>query len=164
MPGTRRKDRVCISYSITMIMPAGFSGRLVVKNPPADVGGLDPWVRKIPCRRKWQPTPVLLPGKTHRQRSLVGCSPWGHKESDMTEQLREHAQPVCQCSPPPAVSHRLSLVFASAYENCDMLTFWLTRGVKSNLRSFHSYQLNRDEEKNLVRNQGRKYTLHTWIQ
>ena len=70
-----------------MIMPAGFSGRLVVKNPPADVGGLDPWVRKIPCRRKWQPTPVLLPGKTHRQRSLVGCSPWGHKESDMTELL-----------------------------------------------------------------------------
>ena len=36
-------------------------------------------------RRKWQPTPVFLPGKFHRQRSLAGCSPWGHKESDMTE-------------------------------------------------------------------------------
>ena len=33
-------------------------------------------------RKQWQPTPVLLPGKSHRQRSLVGCSPWGHEESD----------------------------------------------------------------------------------
>ena len=38
-------------------------------------------------RRKWQPTPVLLPGKSHGQRSLIGYSPWGHKESDMTERL-----------------------------------------------------------------------------
>ena len=36
-------------------------------------------------RRKWQPTPVLLPGKSHGLRNLVGCSPWGHKKSDMTE-------------------------------------------------------------------------------
>ena len=39
-------------------------------------------------RRKWQPTPVCLPGEFHGQRSLVGYSPWGHRESDMTEQLR----------------------------------------------------------------------------
>ena len=38
--------------------------------------------------RKWQPTPVLLPGKSHGQRSLGGCSPWGHKELDTTKQLR----------------------------------------------------------------------------
>ena len=38
-------------------------------------------------RRQWQPTPVLLPGKSHRWRSLVGCSPWGRKESDTTERL-----------------------------------------------------------------------------
>ena len=49
--------------------------------------GFDPWVGKIPWRRKWQPTPVFLLGKSHVQRSLVGCSPWGHKESDMTEPL-----------------------------------------------------------------------------
>ena len=54
--------------------------------------GFDPWVGKIPWRRKWQPTPVLLPGKSHGQRSLAGCSPWGHKESDMTEQLHFHFQ------------------------------------------------------------------------
>ena len=39
----------------------------------------DPWVRKIPWRRKWQPTPVFLPGKSHGQRSLEGFSPWGRK-------------------------------------------------------------------------------------
>ena len=39
----------------------------------------DPWVRKIPWKRKWQPTPVLLPGKFHGQRSLVGYSSWGHR-------------------------------------------------------------------------------------
>ena len=42
-------------------------------------GSSDPW------RRKWQPTPVFLPGKSHGQRSLVGYCPWGRKESDMTE-------------------------------------------------------------------------------
>ena len=49
--------------------------------------GFDPWVGKIPWRRKWQPTPALLPGKFYGQRILVGYSPWGHKESDMTEWL-----------------------------------------------------------------------------
>ena len=47
----------------------------------------DPWVRKISWRRKWQPTPVFLPGKSHGWRSLVGYSPWGRKESNTTEQL-----------------------------------------------------------------------------
>ena len=41
--------------------------------------GFNPWVGKIPERRKWQLTPVFLPGKSHGQRSLVGQSPWGHK-------------------------------------------------------------------------------------
>ena len=49
--------------------------------------GFDLWVRKILSRRKWQPTPVPLPGKSHGQRSLVGYNPWGHKGSDTTEQL-----------------------------------------------------------------------------
>ena len=41
--------------------------------------GFDPWVGKIPQRRKWQPTPVLLLGQSHGGRSLVGYSPWGRK-------------------------------------------------------------------------------------
>ena len=47
----------------------------------------DPWVGKIPWRRKWQPTPVFLPGKSHGQRSLTGYSPKGPKDLDMTERL-----------------------------------------------------------------------------
>ena len=47
--------------------------------------GFDPWVRKIPWRRKWQPTPVFLSRKSQGQRSLVGYSQWGHKESYMSE-------------------------------------------------------------------------------
>ena len=46
-------------------------------------------------RRQWHPTPVLLPGKSHRQRSLVSCSPWDHEESDMTERLHFHFSLSC---------------------------------------------------------------------
>ena len=48
-----------------------------------DPGSIPRW-EKIPWRRAWQPTPVVLPGEFHGQRSLVGYSPWGLKESDMT--------------------------------------------------------------------------------
>ena len=48
---------------------------------------LDPWVRKIPWRKKWQPASVFLPGKSHGQKSLAGYSPKGCKESDTTERL-----------------------------------------------------------------------------
>ena len=52
-------------------------------------GRYDSW------RRQWQPTPVLLPGKSHGRKSLVGCSPWGHEESDMTEWLHFHFSLSC---------------------------------------------------------------------
>ena len=59
----------------------------MVKNLPAVLRpGFDPWVGKIPWRREWLPTPVLLPGEFRGQRSLAGFSPWDHKESDMTKQ------------------------------------------------------------------------------
>ena len=74
---------------------------LVVKAPPAKCRrcmryGFDPWVGKIPWRRAWQPTLVFLPGESHGQRSQAGYSPWGHKESDTTEQVSMHI--TCQCS------------------------------------------------------------------
>ena len=46
-------------------------------------------------RRQWHPTPVLLPGKSHGQRSLVGCSPWDRKESDTAERLHFHFSLSC---------------------------------------------------------------------
>ena len=54
-------------------------------------GFVDPWIKKIPWKRKWQPTPVFLTGKSHEQRAQVGYSPWGHKELDMTERMHTHA-------------------------------------------------------------------------
>ena len=68
--------------------PSGASG----KEPTCQCrrhkrSGLDPWFRKIPWRRKWQPTLIFLHGESHGQRSLVGYSPWDLKESDTTERL-----------------------------------------------------------------------------
>ena len=51
--------------------------------------------RAISWRRQWHPTPVFLPGKSHGWRSLVGCSPWGRKESDVTERLHFHFSLSC---------------------------------------------------------------------
>ena len=45
----------------------------------------NPWVGKVPWRRKWQPAPIFLSGKVSGQRSLAGYSPWGHRESGMTK-------------------------------------------------------------------------------
>ena len=50
--------------------------------------------RMTQWRRQWHPTPLLLPGKSHGRRSLVGCSPWGHWESDTTKRLHFHFSPV----------------------------------------------------------------------
>ena len=71
--------------------PGGSDG----KGSACNVGGRPgffPWVEKISWRRKWQPTPVCLPGESHGQRSLVSYSPWGRKESDKTGWLHFHFQ------------------------------------------------------------------------
>ena len=70
----------------------GSPGGSVLKNLPVRAcqcrrHGFDPCVGKTPCRRAWQPTPVFLPGESHRQRSLAGYSPWGRKQLDTSEQL-----------------------------------------------------------------------------
>ena len=52
--------------------------------------GFNPCVGKIPWRREWQPTPVFLPGESHGQRSLAGCSSHGGKELDTTEATKTH--------------------------------------------------------------------------
>ena len=69
----------------------GFPGGTGIKNPPANRHTrreFNPWViGKTPWSRKWQLTPVFVPGKSHGQRSLVGSSAWVRKESDTTQQL-----------------------------------------------------------------------------
>ena len=65
--------------------PGGADGKASVYNE-GDLGSI-PGSGRFPWIRKWQSTPVLLPGKSHGQRNLVGYSPWGGKESDTTERL-----------------------------------------------------------------------------
>ena len=78
-------QHACMHRRLTSGFPGGSDGKASAYN--AGRPGFDPWVGKILWRRKWQSTPVLLPGKSHGQRSLVGYSLWGHKELDTTEQL-----------------------------------------------------------------------------
>ena len=104
LPGEFHGQRSLVGYSawghkesdatewttLSLFTFTGFPGGASGKNPPANSGrhkrlGLDPWVRKIPWRRAWQPIPVFLAGESHGQRSLAAYSPWGLKESDTTE-------------------------------------------------------------------------------
>ena len=66
----------------------------------------------IPWRRAWQPTAVFLPGESHAQRSLAGYSPWGHRESDTTEQLI-----YIHAAPPNYLDFK---IFASIYSSKKM--------------------------------------------
>ena len=77
------------NFSLSFPRNAGFSGGSDSKESVCNTTGprLNPRVGKIPWRREWQPTPVFLPGEFHEQKSLVGCSLWGCKESGTTEQL-----------------------------------------------------------------------------
>ena len=73
-----------------MVSP-GFPGGSEGKASACNAGdGFDPWVGKTPWRRKWQPTPVFLPGESHGRRSLEGYSPRGPKELNTTERLHFH--------------------------------------------------------------------------
>ena len=98
-----------LNFSSFCTLHGGFPGGAVVKNFPANAGdagerGFDPCVRNILWRRACQPTPVLLPGESHGQRSLTGYSPWARKESDTTERLTHthacthtHTEAMCSC-------------------------------------------------------------------
>ena len=80
----------------------------MLKNLPAT---REIWFRSLgwedPLEKEWLPSPVLLPGKSHRQRSLAGYSSWGHKESDTSEQLSTHAHMhALRKREKPILSHR----------------------------------------------------------
>ena len=60
----------------------------------------NPWIRKLPWRRKWQSAPVFLPGNSYGQRSLVGYSQWGRKESDMSQSLSDQTTKNNRDPPP----------------------------------------------------------------
>ena len=85
-----------------LFAPHSFPGGASGKEPTCQCRrpkrrGFYPWTGKIPWRRKWQPTPVFLPGESHGQRSLTGCSPWGCKKLDTTERIA-HSLCVFLCT------------------------------------------------------------------
>ena len=89
------KTRVIHLISVLLSFFTGFPGGSVVKNLPSNVRDIGDaslifGLGRSPWRRKWQPTPVFLPVKSQGQRSLVGYSPWGHKESNTIEQLNNN--------------------------------------------------------------------------
>ena len=96
----RERERGCecvndctrdFAYSYSQGFPGGHSGKeSACQCKRCKRHWFEPWVEKTPWRRKWQPTPVFLHGKSHEQRSLEGYRPWGLKESDKTEQLNSN--------------------------------------------------------------------------
>ena len=83
----------CLYSVCYMGFPGGISGKeLACQCRRHKRRGFNPWVRKIPWSREWQPTPIFLLGKSHGQRSLVGYSPWGLEEWDTTERAHTHTQ------------------------------------------------------------------------
>ena len=73
---------------------------------------LSPWVRKIPWKRKWQPSPVFLPGKSYGQRSLADYSPWRHRESDTSYQRSTHMR-----APTPPHTHTRAYIYKKKINN-----------------------------------------------
>ena len=88
---SRDQDQTPVPLKLQNVMGnARFPSKSGVKNPAANAGDRkeatsNPEPGRFPRRRAWQPSPVFLPGESHGQRSLAGYSPWGHKQSDMTE-------------------------------------------------------------------------------
>ena len=82
------------------------------------------WVRNIPWRRKWQPTPVFLPGKSHGQRCLVGYSPRSHEKSDTTEHARTHELPNMNSSSHKGSSRFLIVYFLPCFY-CSLSVYYL---------------------------------------
>ena len=118
-------------FFINLLCKGGFPGGSVVKESACQSRsgrrcGFYPWVGKIPWRRKRQPAPVLLPGKSHGQRSLAGYSPWGRQESGTTERLNARFSSVWK--------QRSSSSFGTCRKFCCIHQLWhihtLTEGFK----------------------------------
>ena len=115
---------MCLFNSVSSVLWASLVVQMV-HNLPAmrrpGRYGFCPWVQKIPRRRKWPPTAVFLPGAFRGQRSMVGYSPWGCKESDTTEQLTHCSVlqfSVYQCFPSVVSCYVIQLFQCYCKWNC----------------------------------------------
>ena len=101
----------------------------------------EPWIGKISWRRKWQPTTVFLPGKSHGRRSLVGYSPWGLKESDTIERLHFHLSPwnFCFFDDPADGDNLFSGSSAFSKTSLNIWKFMVHVLLKPGLENFEHY-------------------------
>ena len=121
LPSFLFTDSACIYFFqvICICAPPARLG-LVVKNCLANAEDIkdvkfNPRVRKIPWKRKWQPTPVFLPGKSQGQKSLAGYSPWNHKELDTTEQLTTKHKALLDSDKPSWIQPIYKLFHSECY-------------------------------------------------
>ena len=93
------RNHLCVTFPLPQVSQAIIHTHhykiIIVIRPYSTRGQILLFSMLIMRRRQWQPTPVLLPGKSHGRRSLVGCSPWGREESDTTERLHFHFSLSC---------------------------------------------------------------------
>ena len=123
-------NRYCpLLIQLSASLSSSFPGGSVVKNLPAngeDTGdkGFNPQVGQIPQRRKWQPTPGFLPGKSHGQRSLVDYNPWHHKELAIKQQQSLLMSFLLYFSP-------LHVSVLRLYYTCISLFFIFSMGIEA---------------------------------
>ena len=96
----------------------------------------DPWVREIPWRRTWQPTPVFLPGKFHKQWSLMRYSPGDCKKSDLTERLNTHTHCLYLRGTVESFTNCLSLLAVATLTSILFLQHQACSCLPGNFRSF----------------------------
>ena len=120
---------------IKMGFPGGTSKETACQCRRRKSDGFAPWVRKIPWRRKWQPTPVILPRESHGRRSLVGYNPWGCKKLDMIEATQQRPRKRLLASQRP--ERVLTSVFSGP------IMFLMSRHLRmSSWRSAPTFTLN----------------------
>ena len=79
------------------------------------------WFKKIPSNRKWKPAPGFLPGKFQGQRNLAGYSPWGHKQSDITEHTHACKHTHTECVP-VGILMLLKMLYWQLFWKCEMIS------------------------------------------
>ena len=140
-------------WEILIAVSSGLPWWLSSKESTCNAGdagdlGVIPWVVKIPWRRKWQPTSVFLPGKSHGERSQVDHSPWGHKESDTTEWLSTHTHThfcvwlVWLIAPPPPLSECLILSSQATPIRIGLLMWTPSQLTKMSTANVNSFTIN----------------------